>query len=111
MLRAPEAIAFMSALLGERRYAEGAQVHRMPPGASLARHHHGVTDVFAVFHFSHDYSGGAYFEERHNQIHYPEIPPFSLFISRGAVVHGVEPITRGERRVLVTLWSESAHRT
>jgi len=111
MLRHPETIEFVRDVLGERRYAEGAQLHRMPPGASLAAHHHGLSDVFAIFHFSQPYTGGAYFEERANARTYPRIPPYSLFISRGTIVHGVEPITTGERHVLVTLWSESAYRS
>ncbi|MFM1847967.1 MAG: hypothetical protein RL417_1441, partial [Pseudomonadota bacterium] len=102
MLRAPQAIEFMQAILGERRYAEGAQVHRMPMGSSLPAHRHGDDDVFAIFHFGRTYQGGAYFEERNGVINYPDIPPYSLFISRGVVVHGVEPVTAGQRVVLVT---------
>ena len=110
-LRSPEAIAFMSGILGERRYAEGAQLHRMPIGSALPAHRHGDDDVFAIFHFGRTYEGGAYFEERNGARNYPDIPPYSLFISRGIIVHGVEPVTAGERMVLVTCWSPSSHKT
>lgn len=110
MVRAPEMIDFMRVVLGERRYVEGAQIHRMPTGAHLPAHRHGDDDVFAIFHFAHDYQGGAYFEERNGDVSYPVIPPYSLFISRGVITHGVEPITAGERIVLVTCWTPSSYK-
>lgn len=111
MLRAPEAIGFMSDILGERRYAEGAQVHRMGIGSNLPAHRHGDDDVFAIFHFGRTYEGGSYFEERNGTKNYPAIAPYSLFVSRGVVTHGVEPVTAGERAVLVTCWTKSSYKT
>jgi len=108
ILRTPEAIQFMQDLLGERRYAEDAQIHRMSAGSALPAHRHGDDDVFAIFHFDRSYAGGAYFEERNGIRNYPAIPPYSLFISRGIIVHGVEPVTAGERVVLVTCWTQSS---
>lgn len=111
MIRSPEAIDFMREVIGERRYCEGAQIHRMTAGSSLPAHRHGDDDVFAIFHFGRTYSGGAYFEERNGIRNYPAIPPYSLFISRGIIIHGVEPVTAGERLVLVTCWTQSSHKS
>jgi len=111
MLRAPAAIDFMSEVLGERRYAEGAQVHRMGVGSNLPAHRHGDDDVFAIFHFGRSYEGGSYFEERNGTKNYPAIAPYSLFVSRGLIIHGVEPVTAGERSVLVTCWTKSSYKT
>ena len=108
LLRTPEAMQFMEDLLGERRYAEDAQIHRMTVGSALPGHRHGDDDVFAIFHFERSYAGGAYFEERNEVRNYPAIPPYSLFISRGIIFHGVEPVTAGERQVLVTCWTRSS---
>lgn len=107
MVKDPGLVDMMARYFGERRYAAHCQLHIMKPGSSLPEHSHGNDDTFVVFHFERGYDGGRYFERRGGALVYPEIPPFSAYVNRLGVCHGVEEVRSGDRVVLVTSWERS----